>query len=310
MANPLISVIVPCFNQAEFLSETLQSVFDQSWQNWECIIVNDGSPDNTEQVAEGWCAKDIRFKYFKQGNKGVSAARNAGMKIAKGDFIQFLDGDDVIRKDKFTRSLTATENNSYPDLVISNFMMFTEKTDRLSEPYCQLKEEYFNYTDFLLKWDVDFTIPIHCGLFRTSLIAGFLFNENLKGREDWFMWLQAIKRSEQVYFLDEPMALYRINSAGATKKHLLMHENFVMAYRYIYDTLDVESKTIIFHKVMDLYFNEGKKNAQLLEMGLNVKDFIEVEKGKRTLGFFGTFLFRLLRKTGHLMLLKEKNKKV
>ena len=310
MANPLISVIVPCFNQAKFLSEALQSVFDQSWQNWECIIVNDGSPDNTEQIADEWCAKDTRFKYFKQENKGVSAARNAGLKIAKGDFIQFLDGDDVIRKDKFTRSITAAGNNSYPDLVISNFMMFYENPDQLSAPYCNLKEADFNYTDFLLKWDVDFTIPIHCGLFRSSLIAGFLFNENLKGREDWFMWLQAIKRAEQVYFLDEPMALYRINSAGATKKHLLMHENFVMAYRYIYDTLDVESKTIIFHKVMDLYFNEGKKNAQLLEMGLNIKDFIEVDKGKRTLGFFGTFLFRLLRKTGHLMLLKEKNKKV
>ena len=83
----LVSIIVPCYNQAQYLPETLQSVLDQTYTNWECIIVNDGSPDATEAVAQEWCEKDHRFIYLKKENGGLSSARNAGLKIAKGDYI-------------------------------------------------------------------------------------------------------------------------------------------------------------------------------------------------------------------------------
>ena len=89
--NPLISVIVPCYNQAQYLDECLQSVLNQTYQNWECIIVNDGSPDNTHEIAESYCRKDARFKYFYKENGGLSSARNAGISISNGEFIQFLD---------------------------------------------------------------------------------------------------------------------------------------------------------------------------------------------------------------------------
>lgn len=84
--TPLISVIVPCYNQAQYLDECLQSVYDQTYQNWECIIVNDGSPDNTEEIVLQWTKKDARFNYLKKENGGLSSARNAGIDIAKGEF--------------------------------------------------------------------------------------------------------------------------------------------------------------------------------------------------------------------------------
>ena len=93
---PLISVIVPCYNQAQYLDDCLQSVLDQTHQDWECIIVNDGSPDNTEEVAKKWLAKDSRFKYLYKENGGLSSARNAGIKDSIGQFIFFLDCDDKI----------------------------------------------------------------------------------------------------------------------------------------------------------------------------------------------------------------------
>jgi glycosyltransferase involved in cell wall biosynthesis len=71
MSLPVISIIVPCYNQAQYLDEALNSVLNQTYENWECIIVNDGSPDNTEFVAQKWCAKDIRFKYIFQKNHFV-----------------------------------------------------------------------------------------------------------------------------------------------------------------------------------------------------------------------------------------------
>lgn len=96
MKQPLISVIVPCYNQAQFLDECLQSVLEQTYQNWECIIVNDGSPDNTEEVALEWTKKDVRFIYLKKDNGGLSSARNAGIEKAKGEWILPLDCDDKI----------------------------------------------------------------------------------------------------------------------------------------------------------------------------------------------------------------------
>ena len=93
---PLISVIVPCYNQAQYLDECLQSVLDQTYTDWECIIVNDGSPDHTEEIAKKWVEKDARFRYLSKENGGLSSARNAGIEIAKGEWILPLDADDKI----------------------------------------------------------------------------------------------------------------------------------------------------------------------------------------------------------------------
>lgn len=80
MDSALISIIVPCYKQAHYLGEALQSVLEQTYENWECIIINDGSPDNTEIVAKKWIEKDVRFRYLYKENGGLSSARNAGIK--------------------------------------------------------------------------------------------------------------------------------------------------------------------------------------------------------------------------------------
>ena len=92
---PKVSVIVPCYNQGEYLADALESVLYQTFTDWECIIVNDGSSDNTEEVANKFCELDKRFKYISQTNQGVSAARNNGIKASSGTYILPLDGDDV-----------------------------------------------------------------------------------------------------------------------------------------------------------------------------------------------------------------------
>lgn len=86
MGNPLISIIIPCYNQAQYLPETLQSVMEQVYPNWECLIVNDGSPDNTEEIALDWCRKDTRFRYLSKPNGGLSDTRNFGIKHSSGKY--------------------------------------------------------------------------------------------------------------------------------------------------------------------------------------------------------------------------------
>lgn len=92
--NDKVSVIIPCFNQAQFLEETLQSVIKQTFTNWECLIIDDGSTDTSKIIAENYCNLDPRFQYVFQTNAGLSSARNTGLKLARGTYIQLLDGDD------------------------------------------------------------------------------------------------------------------------------------------------------------------------------------------------------------------------
>ena len=140
--NKLVSIIVPCYNQAQYLPEALQSVLDQTYSDWECIIVNDGSPDDTDIVAKEWLIKDIRFKYIYKENGGLSSARNAGIEIAIGDFIQFLDADDILDFEKFEKSMKKIIDQ---DPLKSNFLIVT--TFKTFETDVEQYYEPLNYYD-------------------------------------------------------------------------------------------------------------------------------------------------------------------
>jgi glycosyltransferase involved in cell wall biosynthesis len=303
-ADALISVIVPCYNQGAFLPDALSSISDQTYTNWECIIVNDGSSDHTEQVAAEWTNKDSRFRYLKKDNGGLSSARNAGLNIARGAYIQFLDADDTIRSDKFERSVGIGKKT---DIVVSNFQMFTTNWLNPSPPFCKLYAEGLTYENILKQWDLGFNIPIHCGLFSKEVLSGFLFNETLKAKEDWLMWIFVFGRSRQVAFVDEPMAFYRLHGNSMTMDTAHMNENIEKVYRHLHETLDEKGKAIIFDKVLSLYMAEA--NRYPLPKNTNIQDYIEVEKGRTSMGFLGNTLYRLLRKSGHLSIQKEQQKK-
>jgi len=233
MSNNLISIIVPCYNQGQFLDETLLSVFNQTYANWECIIVNDGSKDNTKEIAENWIKKDSRYKYFDKENGGLSSARNLGLENVKGDFIQFLDSDDCIEKTKFEKSLNELKSSKNTDVkvVVSNFRMFTDNINNTSEPYCNLNAEVLSFENLLYNWDESFTIPIHCALFDSSLFNKFRFPEHLKSKEDWVMWVSLFHNNCKGIFINETLAFYRINSASMTKTKDMLPD-FIKAYEH------------------------------------------------------------------------------
>lgn len=247
-AEPLISVVVPCFNQGIYLNDALQSLYDQSYPNWECIVINDGATDNTEIIALQWERKDKRFKYFYKENGGLSSARNRGLEEAKGQYIQFLDADDIMDSNKFAVSLKLGLN---VDLVISNYKMFTISGGPFTEPAWQLKKEQFDFETILNKWDDEFAIPIHCGLFKRELFNDIRFNESLKAKEDWLMWLQVYQLPVTTVFIDAPFALYRFVPGSMTQNKLLMYNNLVMAYELIYEKIPDGYRTDLYKKAVN-----------------------------------------------------------
>lgn len=190
MISSLVSIIVPCYNQAQYLDEALQSVIEQTYANWECIIVNDGSPDNTEEVARKWLDKDERFKYLYQENGGLSSARNAGLKIAKGDYIQFLDADDLIESEKIRVQLENLINDHEIDISVSGYRYFEDLTRKLKSMGRNniFPEVVLHKSDSDLKEVLSLKNPmvISATLYNKSVFEKVgMFDEDLVSLEDW-----------------------------------------------------------------------------------------------------------------------------
>lgn len=203
---PLISVIVPCYNQAQYLDECLQSVLDQTYTNWECIIVNDGSPDNTEEIAKNWVEKDARFIYLSKENGGLSSARNAGIEIAKGEWILPLDADDKI-------------GNQYLELAEKEF----EKDYTVI--YCEAELFGVNTAPWQLPiYSYDKILSgniIFCSAFfrKKDWLKAKGYDVNLKnGREDWDFWLSILQRESSVKKLDYLGFFYRRKEISMDKE--------------------------------------------------------------------------------------------
>lgn len=216
MTRPgLVSVIVPCFNQARFLSESLASLLAQTYPHWEAIVVDDGSTDDTGVEARRWLARDSRFRYLAQNNGGQSAARNCGLRHARGDYLQFLDADDIIAPEKFALQVGALESSTTPGLAICDYAFGTE-TDmsRALRRDSDCKPRFTTgrpIEDIASRWETGLSIPIHCFLFDARLFCehGIKFDESLPNHEDWDCWMRIFALDPRIELVPQELAVYR-----------------------------------------------------------------------------------------------------
>jgi len=206
IVNPLISIIVPCYNQAQYLDECLQSVLEQTYTDWECIIVNDGSPDNTEEIARKWVEKDSRFKYLHQENGGVAAARNYGIKNALGTWILPLDGDDKI---------AAQYIELASKKMIENYDIIYCKAEYFGDQSGEVILQSFNEVLILLENQI--FVSAFFPKKNWELVHGF--DEELKGFEDWDFWLSMLENKNhlKVHCLSYYGFFYRIKKSSRNK---------------------------------------------------------------------------------------------
>lgn len=203
MKYPIVSIIVPCYKQAHFLAEALQSVIDQTYQDWECIIVNDGSPDDTERIALHWCTRDSRFQYLKKENGGLSSARNAGITRSAGEYILPLDADDILHREYL--ALLVPELQQNPSLAIvscySNF--FIENSSNIIH---QQKPVGTTYHALLYENNMMATSLYH----KKYWVEVGGYDENMKhGFEDWEFWIAITKKGREYKFVEKFLFYYR-----------------------------------------------------------------------------------------------------
>lgn len=197
---PLVSIIVPCYNQGHYLPETLDSVIAQTYTNWECVIVNDGSSDETENVAKKYCGKDSRFVYMYQDNKGLAEARNSGIRHSQGSYILPLDSDDKIHATYCEKAIAYFELHPEVKLVYC-------RARRFGEVNCEWQLPPYNYNSII--WEN----CIFCSAFfrRDDYNKTKGYNSNMKyGWEDWDFWLSLLDEDSIVHRIGEELFFYRI----------------------------------------------------------------------------------------------------
>lgn len=232
--NDLVSVIIPCYQQGCFLLDAISSLQAQTYTNWEAVIVNDGSTDDTDLLANKICKSDLRVKYISKPNGGLSSARNAGLAVARGNWIQFLDADDLLLPDKFTRQIEAACSDSrYLTYTDFYYGACEDPTNRVT-PWTPSREFIMSrpILDMSVRWEYEsFSIPIHTALFPAWLFLDvhFRFDESLPSHEDWDMWMHVLKHAESVVFVRDELAIYRVRPNSMCRDEMHMWRGFSLA---------------------------------------------------------------------------------
>lgn len=243
----LLTIITPCFNSEKTLEKTLQSVFNQSFQDWELIIVNDGSTDDTEKISLEWVQKDPRFKYFYKENGGLGKARNFGIQKAEGIYILPLDSDNIIEKDFTKDAIKVFENNKEVGVVYGNAEYFGEKTGIWKVDDYELdKLLVHNYIDA-------------CAVYRKNIwldVKGYDENMPFQGHEDWEFWIALGNINIQFHHLNKVTFKYFVSSTSMirsfTKEMTLSNQDYI-----------VKKYSILYHNYYCRLFSKSQ-NANLI----------------------------------------------
>ena len=215
----LVSIITPCYNAAEFISQTIDSVLNQSFSNFEMLIIDDSSTDNSSSIIHKYSLKDSRIKYLKTQNPSGSPSlpRNIGIENAKGKYIAFLDADDIWLADKLQKEVEFLEQNKY-DLVYSYY----EKIDFNGTRNNRIikTREQTTYQD-LLKSN---SIPCLTSIIRREAIGKTRFKQI--PQEDFCFWLDILKKGYTAHNLCEVTALYREAKTSRSANKLDMFKGY------------------------------------------------------------------------------------
>ncbi|HLO87539.1 MAG TPA: glycosyltransferase [Nostocaceae cyanobacterium] len=214
---PKISVIIPAFNCESTIKRTIESVLNQTFTDWELIIINDGSTDATLDIISAF--SDSRLKVFSFDNAGGNVSRNRGLKLAMGEFVSFLDGDDMWTSDKLLSQLKALQNNPQAAVAYS-WTDYIDENDKIVISGGRLVANGNVYERLLL---TNFLENGSNPLIRKEAIIELGgFDENLSAAQDWDMWLRLAAKFE---FVNVPSAqiLYRI-SANSVSSNLVRQE--------------------------------------------------------------------------------------
>ena len=239
-----VSVVIPIYNYGHYLSNALDSVLGQTATDWECLIVDDGSTDDTPEVARRYAERDPRFRYLRQENAGPAAARNNAMRNSTGEFLQFLDADDKLAPFKLELHTRYLDDHPDVDLVYGVATFFrTEEPEKvlyslhghLSRPMMQKVGSNAEALRKLQEYNI--TPPVAIMMRRSVIDRVGYFNETSRGTEDWDYWLRcAIAGCAIRYLESETVGFMRTHSDSASRSTERMIRALIGAAKTFHET--------------------------------------------------------------------------
>ncbi|MDY6897829.1 MAG: glycosyltransferase family 2 protein [Cyanobacteriota bacterium] len=279
----LVSIIITSYNKALYLEQAVKSVLAQTYSNIECIIVDDGSTDNTEEIVKELIVKYPHIQYFIKPNGGISSARNFGNSKANGEWIQFLDADDWIHEDKIVNQLESLQKFADKEVfAYSDYQrVYVDKSNqimkRVSHQVGELsREDLINRLlicpDFLA--NSPFPLLQQAMLFKKTIFDTYQFDENLKACEDRELVIDLLINNN-ISYVYTPMigAYYRKHASNLTDNGLLMRESYIRYFEIIKQkhrdsiSLNAESLNLLVEKTIEL------KETDLLARVIKLVEF-------------------------------------
>lgn len=264
----LVSIIMPAYNCEAYIEESIRSVQQQTYENWELIITDDLSSDGTVDLVEAFAKNDVRIKLIKSKvNLGPSGARNIAIEAAQGEYIAFLDSDDIWYPEKLQKQISFMEDNDY----LFSYTSY-EKINSSSEPIGVVisAPKKVDYKKMLYYGDPIGNLTV---AFNSEKLGKF-FVPDIKKRNDFALWLRVMSKCDYAYGIDEVLAKYRVHggSVSSVKKRELIKYHWYL-YRHIENLSVVKSCTAIMTLVIVKYLRLTSERLQRLR-------YIKVKNGK------------------------------
>ncbi|OFZ00607.1 MAG: hypothetical protein A3K10_03660 [Bacteroidetes bacterium RIFCSPLOWO2_12_FULL_31_6] len=212
--NALVSIIIPCYNAEKYIAETIASVINQTYSNWELIIVNDGSTDNSIAILNQFLEKEIRIQLINKTNSGVSDTRNKGLEVASGEFVTFLDADDVWHITNLEKKVNFLTSTDY-DVVYSYCQMMDENSNTLDEI---LKGENDPIVEDFLSLKANYNTAPSGVVFKKQVLEKIKgYDTNLSNNADQDILIQTLAQGFKIDVIQEVLWDYRIHDENMSK---------------------------------------------------------------------------------------------
>lgn len=243
----MVSIITPVYNSQNFLSECIESVLEQNFEEWELILVDDCSSDNSRAIILDYSGQDNRIKHiFLKKNVGAGEARNKGIEASKYRYIAFLDSDDYWHMNKLKNQIAFMKKNEIYFSYTRYYQL--NKYNRPSKIILSpLKVNYF-------KLLFNNYIKTLTAIYDTNE-TGKIYMPNYRKRQDWGLWFKILRRTKNAYCLDEPLAYYRTSNSSLSKnKLLLIKENFNFYRKFLNKNIIVSFLMMFLFLIIHLSF--------------------------------------------------------
>ena len=243
-----VSVIMPAYNCEKFIDETIESLLNQTYSNWELIAVDDCSTDKTGEILKKYAEKDNRIKYVKNDdNLGAALTRNNAVSLAKGQYLAFLDSDDIWKKEKLEKQLTFMKEN--------NSTFSCTAYGKIDENGNDLKrivpaERVSNY------WGVLKTCPGNSTIIYDAIALGKHIIPDIRKRNDYVMWLSVIKKAKTIMGMADELGFHRVRTDSISSKKTALVKYHWFVYRQVENLSLIKSLYLIAYWIGKGFLNK------------------------------------------------------